>query len=69
MSNVVSAALEYAKQHQDANPDSEWQVHFVADESRTGHIEHVKEDIYALVKSKGDTYYFDANKVLFLRLK
>lgn len=69
MSNVVSAALEYARQHQGASPDSEWQVHFIADESRTGHIEHVQDNVYALVKSKGDTYYFDANKVLFLRLK
>ena len=69
MTNVVSAALEYASQHQDATPDSEWQVHFIADESRTGHIEHVQGTVYALVKSKGDTYYFDAGKVLFMRLK
>ncbi|MCD2515622.1 hypothetical protein LQ564_04775 [Massilia sp. G4R7] len=69
MSNVVSAALEYASQHQDASDHAEWQVHFVGDESRTGHIEHVQDNIYALVKSKGDTYYFDADKVMFLRLK
>lgn len=69
MSKVVSAALEYARQHQGAGPDSEWQVHFIADESRSGHLEHVQGDIYALVKSKGDTYYFDSNKVLFMRLK
>lgn len=69
MSNVVDAALEYARQHQDAGPDSEWQVRFVGDESRTGHIEHVRDNVYALVRSKGDTYYFDATMVMFLRLK
>lgn len=69
MSNVVSAALGYAAQHQGASADSEWQIHFIGDESRTGHIEHVQENVYALVKSKGDTYYFDVDKVLFMRLK
>lgn len=69
MTNVVSAAIDYASQHQEATPDSEWHVHFIADESRTGRIEHVQGTVYALVKSKGDTYYFDAGKVLFMRLK
>lgn len=69
MSNVVSAALAYAEQHQGATSGAEWQIHFVGDESRTGHIEHVQDDIYALVKSRGDTFYFDANKVMFMRLK
>ena len=69
MTNVVSAALEYARQHQDATDHAEWQVHFIGDESRTGRIEPVQGTIYALVKSKGDTYYFDAGKVMFMRLK
>jgi hypothetical protein len=69
MTNVVAAALDYATRHQGATPDTEWQVHFLADETRTGHLEHVQENIYALVKAKGDTFYFDAGKVLFLRPK
>ncbi|SFD15021.1 hypothetical protein [Massilia yuzhufengensis] len=69
MANVVSAALEYAGRHQGAGPDVEWQVRFVGDESRSGHIEHVQDQVYALVKSKGDTYYFDADKVVFMRVK
>lgn len=48
---------------------SEWQVHFFDDELRTRYIEYVKENIYALVKPRSDSYYFDANTVLFLRLK
>lgn len=48
---------------------SEWQVHFFDDKLRTRYIEYVKENIYALVKPQSDSYYFDANTVLFLRLK
>lgn len=69
MDNVVSAAIEYAQKHQDGTPDTQWHVQFVGEEYRTGTLEHVKGNVFALVKSKGDTFYFDADKVVFLRIK
>lgn len=61
MANAVMMALA-----EDA--DADWTVTFIGGESRSGKIEPLTGECYKLMRSSSKKeYYFDADKVLFVK--
>jgi len=62
MLNVVAAAINALEQN------SSWRIRFEGGNVRTGIVTLISENIYSIQRpSHGAAYFFDADKVLYMR--
>lgn len=68
MTNVVRATISYCESH-GTDATTEWSVYLVGDKTLVGVITEIEENVYACVKADGAMIFFDADKVLYMRVR